>query len=98
MAAQAKLPPYSETLRCAALTAAALKIGKGTPQESQLFDHVVFWGMANADAGRAAAKRPKEVEADVAAQSAIVEPKLRTQDAATVAALADCAGRVPPLD
>ena len=28
------LPPYPEALRCAALTHAALTVGKGTPQEA----------------------------------------------------------------
>lgn len=96
--AQGKLPPYPEALNCAALTHAALKIGKGTPQESQLFDHVIFWGMAAADAGRVAGKTGKTVDTEVPALSAQLEPKLRAQDGATTAALAACVARVPPLD
>lgn len=96
--AQGKLPPYPEALNCAALTHAALKIGKGTPQESQLFDHLIYWGMAAADAGRAAGKNGKTVDAEVPALSAQLEPKLRTQDGATVSALAACVARVPALD
>lgn len=96
--AQAKLPPYPEALNCAALTHAALKIGKGTPQESQLFDHLIFWGMAAADAGRAAGKTSKAVDSEVAAQSAALETRLRSQDGATTAALASCVARVPALD
>ncbi len=96
--AQGKLPPYPEALNCAALTHAALKIGKGTPQESQLFDHLIYWGMAAADAGRAAGKNSKTVDAEVPALSAQLEPKLRSQDGATVSALAACVARVPALD
>lgn len=96
--AQGKLPPYPEALNCAALTHAAAKIGKGTPQESVLFDHLIYWGMATADAGRAAGKSGKAVDAEVAAQSAQLEPKLRAQDGATASALAACVARVPPLD
>lgn len=96
--AQGKLPPYPEALNCAALTHAALKIGKGTPQESQLFDHLIYWGMAAADAGRAAGKNGKTVDAEVPALSAQLEPKLRAQDGATVSALAGCVARVPALD
>ncbi len=96
--AQGKLPPYPEALNCAALTHAALKIGKGTPQESQLFDHLIYWGMAAADAGRAAGKNGKTVDAEVPALSAQLEPKLRSQDGATVSALAACVARVPALD
>ena len=95
--AQAKLPPYPEALNCAALTHAALKIGKGTPQESVLFDHLIYWGMAAADAGRAAGKAGKSVDTEVAAQSGQLEPKLRAQDGATTAALAACVARVPAL-
>ncbi len=96
--AQGKLPPYPEALNCAALTHAALKIGKGTPQESQLFDHLIYWGMAAADAGRAAGKNGKTVDSEVPALSAQLEPKLRAQDGATVSALAACVARVPALD
>lgn len=96
--AQGKLPPYPEALNCAALTHAALKIGKGTPQESQLFDHLIYWGMAAADSGRAAGKTSKTVDAEVPALSAQLEPKLRSQDSATVSALAACVARVPALD
>ena len=96
--AQGKLPPYPEALRCAALTSAAAKIGKGTPQESQLFDHLIFWGMAAADAGRAAGKPAKTVDAEVARDAAAAEPKLRSQDGGTTAALADCVRRVPALN
>ncbi|MBX3595170.1 hypothetical protein [Sphingomonas sp.] len=97
-AAQAKLPPYPEALRCAALTHAALQIGKGTKEEGVLFDHVIFWSMASADAGRAAGKKAKEVDAEVEGASAAIQPKLRAQDGATVADLAGCVARVPPLD
>ena len=96
--AQAKLPPYPEALNCAALTHAAAKIGKGTPQESQLFDQLIFWGMAAADAGRAAGKTSKAVDAEVAARSATLESRLRAQDGATTAALASCVARVPALE
>lgn len=96
--AQGKLPPYPEALNCAALTHAALKIGKGTPQESQLFDHLIYWGMTAADAGRAAGKNSKTVDAEVPALSGQLEPKLRSQDGATVSALAACVARVPALD
>jgi hypothetical protein len=96
--AQGKLPPYPEALNCAALTHAALKIGKGTPQESQLFDHLIYWGMAAADSGRAAGKNGKTVDTEVPALSAQLEPKLRAQDGATVAAHAACVARVPALD
>ncbi|MFL9842133.1 hypothetical protein ABS767_14270 [Sphingomonas sp. ST-64] len=98
IAAQGKLPPYPEALNCAALTHAASKIGKGTPQESQLFDHLIYWGMAAADSGRAAGKTSKAVDTEVAAQSAALESKLRAQDGATTAALASCVARVPALD
>jgi hypothetical protein len=97
-APQATLPPYPEALRCAALSHAALAIGKGTPQESALFDNLIYWGMASADAGRAAGKSAKSVDAEVERDSATLQAKLRGQDAATVAAVADCAKRVPPLD
>ena len=96
--AQGRLPPYPEALNCAALTHAALKIGKGTPQESQLFDQLIYWGMAAADAGRAAGKTGKTVDTEVPALSAQLEPKLRAQDATTVAAHAACVARVPALD
>lgn len=96
--AQGKLPPYPEALNCAALAHAALKIGKGKPQESQLFDHLIYWGMAAADAGRAAGKNGKTVDAEVPALSAQLESKLRSQDGATVSALAACVARVPALD
>jgi hypothetical protein len=98
VSAQGKLPPYPEALRCAALTHAALVLGKGTPQESQLFDHVIYWGMATADAGRAAGKAAKAVDAEVERDSAALQPKLRAGDGATAAALAGCVSRVPPLD
>ena len=96
--AQGKVPPYPEALRCAALTSAAAKIGKGTPQESQLFDHLIYWGMAAADAGRAADKTAKTVDAEVARDSAAAEPRLRSQDGGTTSALADCVRRVPALN
>ena len=96
--AQGKLPPYPEALNCAALTHAALKIGKGTPQESVLFDQMIYWGMAAADAGRAADKNGKAVDSEVAAQSAQREARLRAQDSAATAALAACVARVPALD
>lgn len=93
-----KLPPYPDALRCAALTNAAAKIGKGTPQESALFDHTIFWGMAASDAGRAAGKTAKAVEADVARDGAAAEARLRAQDGATNAALAACVRQVPALN
>jgi hypothetical protein len=96
--AQGKLPPYPEALNCAALTHAALKIGKGTPQESQLFDQLIYWGMAAADSGRAVGKNGKKVDAEVAAQSAQREARLRAQDGEATAALAACVARVPALD
>lgn len=97
-APQGKLPPYPEALRCAALTNAAAKIGKGTPQESALFDHTIFWGMAASDAGRAAGKTAKAVEAEVARDGAAAEARLRAQDGATTAALAACVRQVPALN
>ncbi len=98
VSAQGKLPPYPEALRCAALTHAALKIGKGTPQESVLFDHVIYWGMAAADSGRAASKSGKAVDAEVVQQSASLEPQLRAQNATAITALAACVARVPALN
>lgn len=98
VSAQGKLPPYPDALRCAALTNAAAKIGKGTPQESALFDHTIFWGMAASDAGRAAGKTAKAVEADVARDTAAAETRLRGQDGATNAALAACVRQVPALN
>jgi hypothetical protein len=98
VSAQGKLPPYPEALRCAALTHAALAVGKGTPQESQLFDHVIYWGMATADAGRAAGKAAKAIDSEVARDSAAIQPQLRSGDGATTAALASCVARVPALD
>lgn len=96
--AQGNLPPYPEALRCAALSHAALQVGKGTPQESQLFDHNIYWSMAAADAGRAAGKNGKAVDGEVERESAGLQPKLRGNDGATVAAVASCAARVPALD
>jgi hypothetical protein len=96
--AQGKVPPYPEALRCAALTNAAAKIGKGTPQESALFDHTIFWGMAASDAGRAAGKTAKVVEAEVARDGTAAEARLRAQDGATSAALAACVRQVPALN
>ena len=93
-----KLPPYPAALRCAALTNAAAKVGKGTPQESQLFDHVIFWGMAASDAGRGAGKTAKAVEAEVARDAAAAEPRLRAQDGAPASALAACVRQVPALN
>lgn len=93
-----KLPPYPDALRCAALTNAAAKIGKGTPQESALFDHVIFWGMAASDAGRGAGKTAKVVEAEVARDAAAAESRLRAQDGATSSALAACVRQVPALN
>lgn len=93
-----KVPPYPEALRCAALTNAAAKIGKGTPQESALFDHTIFWGMAASDAGRAAGKTARAVEAEVARDGAAAEARLRAQDGATAAALAACVRQVPALN
>lgn len=98
VSAQGKLPPYPEALRCAALTHAANKIGKGTPQESQLFDQLIYWGMAASDSGRAAGKNSKAIDAEVTRESALLEPKLRAQDGATSAALAACVAKVPALD
>jgi hypothetical protein len=98
VSAQGKVPPYPEALRCAALTNAAAKIGKGTPQESALFDHTIFWGMAASDAGRAAGKNAKAVEAEVARDGAAAEARLRAQDGATSAALAACVRQVPALN
>jgi len=92
------LPPYPDALNCAALTHAAAKIGKGTPQESALFDQMIYWGMAAADAGRAAGKNGKAVDSEVAAQSAQREARLRAQDGAATAALAACVATVPALD
>lgn len=92
-----KVPPYPEALRCAALTNAAAKIGKGTPQESALFDHTIFWGMAASDAGRAAGKNAKTVEAEVARDGSAAEARLRAQDGGTTAALAACVRQVPAL-
>ncbi len=96
--AQGKLPPYPEALRCAALTSAAAKIGKDTPQSSQLFDHVIYWGMTAADSGRAAGKTARAVDAEVDREAGGVEARLRAQDGGTAAALADCVRRVPALD
>lgn len=96
--AQGKIPPYPEALRCAALTKAALEVGKGTPQESQLFDHSIFWGMATADAGRATGKSGKAVETEIERESASLETRLRAKDGATSTALAACVARVTPLD
>lgn len=96
--AQGKLIPYPEALNCAALTHAAARIGKGTPQESVLFDQMIYWGMAAADAGRAAGKNAKAVDTEVAAQSTQREARLRAQDGAATAALAACVARVPALD
>lgn len=92
------MPPYAEALRCAALTSAAAKIGKDTPQSSQLFDQNVYWGMAAADAGRAAGKTARAVNGEVDRDAAAAESQLRGQDAGTTAALAACARRVPALD
>lgn len=84
-------------MRCAALTYAANKVGKDTPQSSQLFDHVIFWGMAAADAGRAVGKGSNAVDADVYREAVPIEAKLRAEDAATTAALASCVSLVVPL-
>lgn len=92
-----QLPPYADALPCAALTHAAMQIGKGGPDEAKLFDHLIFWGMASAEAGRAAGKTEKQVDAEVRAQSALDEAKLRADDAATKDALAACVAKVPPL-
>lgn len=96
--AQGKLPPYTEALRCAALSHAALQVGKGTPQESQRFDGVIFWSMTAADAGRAAGKTAKVVDGEVERESAAIQQRLRAGDGATTAAVASCASRVTPLD
>lgn len=98
VSAQGKVPPYPEALRCAALTNAAAKIGKGTPQESALFDHTIFWGMAASDAGRAAGKTARAVEAEVAREASAAESRLRAQDGATSTALAACVRQVPALN
>ncbi len=98
VSAQGQLPPYPEALRCAGLTGAAARIGKDTPQSSQLFDQLIFWSMAAADSGRAAGKTAKAVDADTTREAAAAEARLRAGDATTSAALADCARRVPPLD
>lgn len=98
VAAQGALPAYPDALRCAGLTAAAAKVGKDTPQSSQLFDHVIFWSMAAADSGRAAGKTAKAVDAETEREATGAEARLRAQDGATSAALADCVRRVPALD
>lgn len=98
VSAQGKVPPYPEALRCAALSDAALRVGKGTPQESQLFDRNIFWSMAAADAGRAAGKTARAVDGEVERESAGYQPRLRSGDGAATSALASCAGRVTPLD
>lgn len=95
--AQGKTPPYGEALNCAALTQAAARIGKGTPQESVLFDQSIFWSMAAADAGRAAGKTARAVDGEVAAQSGPQEAKLRANDGVATGALAACVARVPAV-
>lgn len=54
--------------------------------------------MAASDAGRAAGKTAKAVEADVARDGAAAEARLRGQDCATTAALAACVRQVPALN
>lgn len=98
VSAQGKLPPYPEALRCAALTSAAAKLGRSTPQASQLFDHQIYWGMAAADAGRATGKSARTVDAEVTREAAAAEPKLQAKDGGSTAALAACVARVPALD
>ncbi|ODP36132.1 hypothetical protein [Sphingomonas turrisvirgatae] len=98
VSAQGKLPPYPDALRCAGLTSAANNIGKGTKESSQLFDHLIFWSMTAADAGRAAGKNARQVDADTSREATAAEARLRAQDGGTSAALADCVRRVTPLD
>lgn len=95
--AQGKTVPYPEALNCAALTSAAARIGKGTPQESVLFDHQIFWSMTAADAGRAAGKTARAVEMEANAASGGAEQRLRAQDGAATSALAACVARVPAV-
>ena len=70
----------------------------GIYNSPELFDQVIFWSMAAADSGRAAGKTARAVDTESEREATAAEPRLRAQDGATTAALADCVRRVPALD
>ncbi len=97
-AASASLPPYPESLACAAVTQAASELAKdpvtGIPASPQ-FDHAMFWSFATMDAARKAGLSSAQAEADQKRDRAVEKALLAAGDASARARLAACVARVP---
>ena len=97
-AKRAKLPPYPEALRCAALTNASMRQAKALNEESiDAFDRALFWGLAAADSARKAKISAPSFEAELEKASVEARAQLEGGHASAGAELADCVRRVPPL-
>jgi hypothetical protein len=97
-AAGTKLPPYSEALRCAALTEAwTRQVEIASAEGSRRYDKAIFWALAAAEAGRKAGLAAARIEADQAAGTDTARAELARSDPAAGTELAACVARVPPL-
>jgi len=97
-ARRAPLPPYSEAIRCAALTEAAAKLATGTAEEAPRFDEAMFWGLAASESARKAKLSSARFKQDQRESATAALARLEAADAGAAAELAACRKRVPPLD
>lgn len=99
LAASATLPPYSEALRCAALSQAAFEPVKNRfgPEMTARYDHLIFWSMAASEAARKDKRLESAFEADLKAGATKAGAELRSAGSRAVDELARCDARVPPL-
>ncbi|MDP1629898.1 MAG: hypothetical protein Q8L66_00585 [Caulobacter sp.] len=88
------VPPYPESLACAAVTQSAAELAKaanGGDLEMTSFNLAFTWSFIVMESARLAGMSSAAAEADQTRERERVKPMLKAGDAATVALLASCA-------
>ena len=92
------LPPYADSIRCAALAEAAAEAASPSSDEGKrLFDAAIFWGMAASEGARKAKLPAARFTSDQSTAAAAARIELQKGDEAASAELSACLARVPPL-
>ncbi|HEX8579328.1 MAG TPA: hypothetical protein VF655_07010 [Allosphingosinicella sp.] len=92
--AQATLPPYAESIRCAGLAEASTRIGPRKPNDAG-FDTALYWGLAASEAARKNGIPAERFTADQVAAADKAEAELRDPRSDAPMELAFCVARVP---
>lgn len=89
------LPPYAESIRCAALAEAAHRLDKEGPEAARHYDAALFWGLAASERARNDGIAAPQFTADQERARGLALPDLAGGQPKPMQELLDCLARVP---